>query len=101
MHAAEDQWPPVQFQEYIKLTSVLKMEDFMKEDYCIKAMMKGKLGFVKRHKKAVPIEKVSYWQLHVITSEITHSMIRLAGWRMVHWLAASLWKGFLELASPP
>ena len=58
--AAEDQWPPVQFQEYIKLATVVKMQDCMKENKCTKAMIKGKLWIVMRNKQSIAIEKVSH-----------------------------------------
>ena len=58
--AAEDQWPPVQFQEYIKLATVVKKQDFMKENKCTKAMIKGKLWIVMRNKQSIAIEKVSH-----------------------------------------
>ena len=58
--AAEDQWPPVQFQEYIKLATVVKVEDFMEEDDCTKAMMNGNLEIIKRLKRPIELEKVSH-----------------------------------------
>ena len=97
--AAEDQWPLVQFKEYIKLATVVKEEDFMKEDDCTRAMMNGNLEIIKRMKQPIEIEKVSYSLC--IHHSITHLLSRLAGLKMVHWLAASLCKGFLVLASPP
>ena len=57
---SNDQWPPVRFQEYIKLATVVKVEDFMDEDECTKAMMNGNLEIVKRMKKPIEIEQVSY-----------------------------------------
>ena len=62
---AEDQWPPVQFNEYIKLATVVKVEDFMKEDECTKAMINGNLEFIKRTKHAIEMEKVSYYYLYI------------------------------------
>ena len=64
-HAAEDQWPPVQFQEYIKLATVVKVQDFMKENKCTKVMMNGKLRIVLRNKQSIAIEKVSHHDSHV------------------------------------
>ena len=58
--AAEDQWPPVQFKEYIKLATVVKVEDFMEEDDCTKAMMNGNLEIIKRLKQPIELEKVSH-----------------------------------------
>ena len=95
----KDQWPPVQFKEYIKLATVVKEEDFLKEDDCTKAMMNGNLEIIKGIKKPIQLEKVSHSLC--IHNSITHLLSRLVGLRMVHWLAASLWKGFLVLASPP
>ena len=60
--AAEDQWPPVLFKEYIKLATVVKVEDFMEEDRCTKAMMNGKLRFVMKRRKSIAIKKVSHRQ---------------------------------------
>ena len=100
LQQTDDQWPPVRFQEYIKLATVVKVEDFMHEDVCTKAMMNGDLEIVKRMKKPIEIEQVSCVNSHLFII-ITPSMSRLAGVKMVHWLAASLWKGFLVLASPP
>ena len=62
VQTTKDQWPPVQFQEYIKLATVVKVEDFMEEDECTKAMMNGKLRFVVGHKKPLSIRKVSHRQ---------------------------------------
>ena len=72
--AAEDQWPPVQFKEYIKLATVVKVEDFMEEDRCTKAMMNGNLEIIKKMKQPIKMEKASY-SLHVCTgihNAITH-----------------------------
>ena len=99
IHITKDQWPPVQFQEYIKLVTVVKVQDFMKEDDCTRAMMNGSLEIIKRMKQPIEKEKVIY--SICIHHSITHLMSRLAGLKMVHWLAASLCKGFLVLASPP
>ena len=66
--AAEDQWPPVQFKEYIKLATVVKEEDFMKEDDCTRAMMNGKLRIVLRNKRSIAIEKVSHHDSHVYSN---------------------------------
>ena len=66
----KDQWPPVQFKEYIKLATVVKEEDFMKEDECTKAMMTGNLRIIKRIKKPIQLEKVSY--SFCIHNSITH-----------------------------
>ena len=60
VEVTKDQWPPVQFKEYIKLATVVKVEDFMKEDECIKAMMNGNLEIIKRIKKPIQLEKVSH-----------------------------------------
>ena len=95
-----DQWPPVRFQEYIKLATVVKVEDFMEEDVCTKAMMNGDLKIVKRLKKPIEIEQVSCVHSYLFIT-ITPSMSRSAGVKMVHWLAASLLKGFPVLESPP
>ena len=65
--AAGDQWPPVQFKEYIKLATVVKEEDFMKEDDCTRAMMNGKLRIVLRNKQSIAIEKVSHHDSHVFS----------------------------------
>ena len=65
VHAAEDPWPPVQFQEYIKLATVVKVKDFMKENKCTKAMMNGKLRIVLRNKQSIAIEKVSHHDSNV------------------------------------
>ena len=51
VQGTKDQWPPVQFKEYIKLATVVKVEDFTEEDECTKAMMNGKLRFIMRRKK--------------------------------------------------
>eukprot|EP00731_Ephydatia_muelleri_P004597 Em0002g773a len=54
----KDQWPPVQFKEYIKLATVVKEEDFLKEDDCTKAMMNGNLEIIKGIKKPIQLEKI-------------------------------------------
>ena len=100
LQQTDDQWPPVRFQEYIKLATVVKVDDFMDEDVCTKAMMNGDLKIVKRLKKPIEIKKVSCVHSYLFIT-ITPSMSRSAGVKMVHWLAASLLKGFPVLASPP
>ena len=55
----EDQWPPVRFQEYIKLETVLKVEDFTDEEACTKAMIEGNLKIVKRMRQSIEITQVS------------------------------------------
>ena len=55
----EDQWPPVRFQEYIKLETVLKVEDFTDEEACTKAMIEGNLNIVKRMRQSIEITQVS------------------------------------------
>ena len=100
LQQTDGQWPPVGFQEYIKLATVVKVEDFMDEDVCTKAMMNGDLEIVKRMKKPIEIEQVSCVHSYLFIT-ITPSMSRSAGVKMVHWLAASLLKGFPVLASPP
>ena len=59
----EDQWPAVKFQEYIKLSTVLKVEDFMNEDDCTKAMMNGNLKTIQGMKEPIAMEKVSHKSL--------------------------------------
>ena len=59
IYITKDQWPPVQFQEYIKLVTVVKVKDFMKEDECTRAMMNGNLEIIKRMKQPIEMEKVS------------------------------------------
>ena len=66
VQTTKDQWPPVLFKEYIKLATVVKVEDFMEEDECTKAMINGKLRFVMRHKETISIRKVSHWQSCVL-----------------------------------
>ena len=56
----KDQWPPVRFQEYIKLATVLKVEDFMHEEAFTKAMMEGNLEIVKRMRQSIEIDQVSF-----------------------------------------
>ena len=58
----KDQWPPVRFQEYIKLETVLNVEDFMHEEACTKAMMEGNLEIVKRMRQSIEIDQVSFKQ---------------------------------------
>ena len=55
----EDQWPPVRFQEYIKLETVLKVEDFTDEEACTKAMIEGNLEIVKEMRQSIEITQVS------------------------------------------
>ena len=55
----EDQWPPTRFQEYIKLETVLKVEDFTDEENCTKAMIEGNLTIVKRMRQSIEIAQVS------------------------------------------
>ena len=66
VQGTKDQWPPVQFKEYIKLATVVKVEDFTEEDECTKAMMNGELQFIMRRKKRISIRKVSHWHLCVL-----------------------------------
>ena len=56
----KDQWPPVHFQEYIKLETVLKVKDFMHEEAFTKAMMEGNLEIVKRMRQSIEIDQVSF-----------------------------------------
>ena len=100
LQQTDDQWPPVGFQEYIKLATVVKVQDFMDEDVCTKAMMNGDLEIVKRMKKPIEIEQVCCVHSYLFIT-INPSMSRSAGIKMVHWLVASLLKGFPVLASPP
>ena len=60
LQTTKDQWPPVLFNEYTKLVIVGKVEDFMEEDRCTKAMMNGKLRFVMKRRKSIAIKKVSH-----------------------------------------
>ena len=64
--APEGQWPPVRFQEYIKLATVKKVEDFEDEDDCTKAMMNGDLSIVTDKKKTIQIEEVSWFALNAV-----------------------------------
>ena len=89
LQQTDDQWPPVGFQEYIKLATVVKVEDFMDEDVCTKAMMNGDLEIVKGMKQSVEIEQVSCVHSYLFIT-ITSPMSRSAGVKMVHWLTASL-----------
>ena len=59
LQGTKDLWPPVHFKKYIKLATVVKVEDFMKEDECTKAMMNGNLEIIKRMKQPIEMEKVS------------------------------------------
>ena len=58
LQQTDDQWPPVGFQEYIKLATVMKVQDFIDEDVCTKAMMNGDLEIVKRMKQPIEINQV-------------------------------------------
>ena len=66
VQTTKDQWPPVLFKEYIKLATVVKVEDFMEEDRCTKAMMNGKLRFVMKRRKSIAIKKVSHRQSYIL-----------------------------------
>ena len=81
--ATEDQWPPVQFKEYIKLATVVKVEDFMEEDDCTRAMMNGNVEIIKKMKQPIKMKKVSSLCTG-IHNAITHLLSRSEGLKMVH-----------------
>ena len=79
----EDQWPPVQFQKYINLATVVKVEDFMEEDECTKAMMNGNLEIIKRMKQPIEMEQVS--QMYRIISIHCEINFMSADWQVRGW----------------
>eukprot|EP00731_Ephydatia_muelleri_P036840 Em0336g4a len=89
--AAEDQWPPVQFKEYIKLATVVKEEDFMKEDDCTRAMMNGKLRIVLRNKRSIAIEKIGRFEDGTLASCIIVQGIPGVGKSTLAWQLGRRW----------
>ena len=83
IHVTKDQWPPVRFQEYIKLATVVKLEDFMEEDDCTKAMMNGNLEIIKRMKQPIEMEQVS--QMYRIISIHCEINFMSADWQVRGW----------------
>ncbi|KAL5489158.1 hypothetical protein EMCRGX_G018218 [Ephydatia muelleri] len=90
-HAAEDQWPPVQFQEYIKLATVVKVQDFMKENKCTKVMMNGKLRIVLRNKQSIAIEKIGRFEDGTLASCIIMEGIPGVGKSTLAWQLGRHW----------
>ena len=82
VQGTKDQWPPVQFKEYIKLATVVKVEDFTEEDECTKAMMNGKLQFIMRCKKRISIRKVGHWHSCVLRVVLP---IQCPDWQVGGW----------------
>eukprot|EP00731_Ephydatia_muelleri_P004503 Em0002g679a len=88
---AEDQWPPVQFKEYIKLATVVKVEDFMKEDECTKAMINGNLEFIKRTKDTIEMEKIGRFEDGTLASCIIVEGIPGVGKSTLAWQLGRRW----------
>eukprot|EP00731_Ephydatia_muelleri_P004614 Em0002g790a len=91
VEVTKDQWPPVQFQEYIKLATVVKVEDFMKEDECTKAMMNGNLEIIKGLKKPVQLEKIGRFEDGTLASCIIVEGIPGVGKSTLAWQLGRRW----------
>ena len=59
LHINPDEWPLVTYLEYIKLVTVVKVEDHKDADVCIEAIVNGNVKHVKTMKQPIEIEQVS------------------------------------------
>eukprot|EP00731_Ephydatia_muelleri_P004548 Em0002g724a len=91
VQGTKDQWPPVQFKEYIKLATVVKVEDFTEEDECTKAMMNGKLQFIMRRKKRISIRKIGRLEDGTLASCIIVEGIPGVGKSTLAWQLGQRW----------
>eukprot|EP00731_Ephydatia_muelleri_P004541 Em0002g717a len=91
VQGTKDQWPPVQFKEYIKLATVVKVEDFTEEDECTKAMMNGKLQFIMRRKKRISIRKIGRFEDGALASCIIVQGIPGVGKSTLAWQLGRRW----------
>eukprot|EP00731_Ephydatia_muelleri_P004602 Em0002g778a len=89
--ATEDQWPPVQFKEYIKLATVVKVEDFMEEDDCTRAMMNGNVEIIKKMKQPIKMKKIGRFEDGTLAKCIIVQGIPGVGKSTLAWQLGRRW----------